>query len=244
MKDITVFLITCGNNPNYHYCLEALKKQTIEFKLDIIKDISPMSKAFQEMLNRCTTKYYIEVDEDMILNSNAIEILYNAIINIDEKRPMVCYQLLDVHISFPIYGVKIYRYEDFKKYPYNLNHPSCEKDQLDRMTKDGYIFDERDAKEGHGLVPIVVGKHSPYWTPELIFNRYYNLWQKYKIYGYTWISRLPNKLLKIYLKDPNEINLYAFLGLIAGALSKEDSETEKNYILKNDYFLKLKDIFK
>ena len=37
-----------------------------------------MSKALQEMINRCKTKYYVEVDEDMILQPNAIELLYNV----------------------------------------------------------------------------------------------------------------------------------------------------------------------
>ena len=86
---------------------------------------------------------------------------------------MVCYQLLDVRLNFKIYGVKIYKYEAFKNYPYNLNHPSCEVEQLNRMKKDGYIFN--DDFKGIGLVPQVIGKHSPKWTERTIFERYYNL---------------------------------------------------------------------
>jgi glycosyltransferase involved in cell wall biosynthesis len=73
---LTVFVIRCGYNPNYDDCISALMSQTVNFELIEIKDKTPMSKAFQTMIDKCQTKYYIQVDEDMILNEDAIEKIY------------------------------------------------------------------------------------------------------------------------------------------------------------------------
>ena len=65
---------------------------------------------------------------------------------------MLCFLLRDVHLDKPIYGVKIYKHEIFKAYPYNLVHNSCEVEQLERMQRDGYR---------HDFVAEVVGDHAP-----------------------------------------------------------------------------------
>ena len=159
-KQVTVFIISCGKNPNFEDCYNAIINQSAKLTIDIIRDYSPMSAAFQEMLNRCKTSYYVEVDEDMILDKNTIEIMYNEIKLSDEKTAMIAYKLFDVHLSFEIYGVKIYKNEVFQKYSYNLECLSCEVEQMDRMQKDGYKIETIDK---------VAGKHSPKWTEADIF---------------------------------------------------------------------------
>lgn len=210
--EVTVFVISSGNNPNFEKCLEALSKQTIKFKLEIIKDVHPMSKAFQEMLNRCTTKYYIEVDEDMILEKNALEIMYNSIVKTDEKTSMIAFKLHDVHLDFDIYGIKIYKYDLFKKYPYDLTSMSCEVEQLERMKKDNleYLLEKE-----------VIGLHSPLWTEELIYERYFNLMEKFKEFKYVWLETLPLKLFEKFKKEPTNINLYSLLGAYTSIINKE-----------------------
>jgi len=218
--ELTVFLITTSGEPNFNDALSALESQTVKFKLEIIKDYSPLSKAFQEMLNRCTTPYYIECDSDMVLYSDTVEKMYNAIKQADEKRPFVCYRLKDVHLDFPLFGIKIYRTADFKKYPYNLEHPSCEVEQLDRMKLDGYIFDS--------LKDDIVGLHSPHWTESGIFERYYNLMEKFKLYHYVWLEKLPAKLFDIFQKNPTELNFYAIAGALKSIYSTDVMNEEKD----------------
>jgi MoaA/NifB/PqqE/SkfB family radical SAM enzyme len=202
-KELTVFVVSSGNNPNYNNCLEALKQQTVLFKVDIIKDFHPMSVAFQEMLNRCTTKFYIELDEDMILLPNSILCMYNGIKQSDEKVSMVGYRLHDTHYDFIIYGVKIYKFEIFKNYPYDLKSMSCEMEQLERMKLDGYTYD---------LKEDILGEHSPLWTEELIYDRYFNLMEKFKEFKYVWMETIPQKLFEKFQKEPTKLNLYALLG--------------------------------
>jgi len=223
-RQITAFVISSGVNPNLQLCLDALKAQTIKVTIDIIKDYSPMSVAFQQMLTRCETPYYVEVDEDMVLNPDAIEKMYDAITNTDPKCSMVAFRLLDVHIDFVIYGIKIYKFDIFKNYPYDLSHMSCEVEQLDRMKADGYTYILRED---------VVGRHSPLWNNELIFERYLNLMEKFKEFGYVWLENLPKKLFEIFKREPTEINLFALLGAYTSVVSGKRLQLgEKNFTAK------------
>ena len=231
-SDLTVFVITTSNEVNYPDCIKALKNQTVKFKLEIIKDYFPLSKAFQEMLYRCSTKYYIEVDSDMILDNNGVELLYDKIIDTSDKQPMACFKLLDIHLDFPIYGVKIYKFDIFKKYPYNLNHPSCEIEQLERLAKDGYNTVDI-------CIPTLIGKHSPKWTNESIFERYYNLMEKFKLYRYVWLERLPSMLSTIYQNVPTSLNFYAVAGMLSSIYSDKKMAEEKNICTKRVDFAKL-----
>lgn len=232
-KELTVFIITVSDDVNYNECIKALQNQTVKFKLEIIKDYAPLSKAFQEMLNRCTTKYYIEVDSDMILNPDAVEKLYHKIIREANKCPIWCYKLLDVHLNFQIYGVKIYNFEVFKNYPYNLQHPSCEVEQLARMKKDGYNIENICINE-------VIGKHSPNWTDETIFERYYNLMEKFKLFRYVWLEKLPKMLMDIYQKNPTSLNFYAIAGMLSSIYSDKVMEEEKNVNIKRKDLMRIK----
>ena len=59
-KNLTIFVLTCSNNPNYEACLEALSNQTMTAKIEIIKNVYPISNAFQEMFDRCKTRYAVQ----------------------------------------------------------------------------------------------------------------------------------------------------------------------------------------
>ena len=215
-REVTVFLISAGYNPNYDDVKCALGKQDSQFILEEIKDQFPMSFAFQQMLDRCKTKYQIQCDSDMLLDNNAVTLLYNGIIarqRCNPKTSMYAAFIYDPHLEMNICGIKIYDVEMFRKYPFNLESNSCEVEQLARMTKDGY--------ECHIDDKIVVGKHSPKWTNELVYERYFTLVEKMKEFMYSWTEKLPSKLLEKFKRDPNDINLYAMLGAMESA-SKHD----------------------
>jgi hypothetical protein len=236
LKDVTVFVVSCGNNPNYADCMEALDNQTVEFKIDIIKNYNPIPRALQEYLNRCETTYYIGIDEDMILDKNAIEILYESIISSPKEIAMICYHLLDVHINVPILGIKIFKHEITKNYPYNLKCIACDVEQLDRLKKEGYDYT---------IFPEVIGKHSPKWTNELIFERYLNLIQKSKKYGWDWwLKNALKKLIEIYKNEPTEINFCALAGAIVALTNDNLLVGEKDYTQHRTEFIKIIHAFK
>ena len=231
-EELTVFVISCGENPNYNDCLSALENQSVKFKIKEVKDISPMSAAFQKMIDDCDTDYYIQVDEDMILFENTIETIYNTLVNSDEKIITVAFRLKDTHLDFDLYGIKGYKHDIMKSYPYNLDIISCEVEQIKRLQSDGY----------QTLMNLeIVGLHSPKWNEDLIYERYFDLMEKWKAFGYDWLSELPSKLLEIFKDDPSDINFFALAGAIVSISDQNQiRKQEKNFNLKNEHFLRIK----
>lgn len=233
---LTVFLICTPNNPNYTDCIEALSKQNCLFKFKIIKNVAPLSRAFQEMINQCDTKYFIEVDEDMILIPEAIQFLYDSIEKADNKVAIYYCSLHDTHLDMRICGIRIYNNDIVKNYPFNLTHPSCEVEQSNRLTNDGYLVVGSEEK--------VLGEHSPKWTNKLIFNRYKNTAQKQKLsntqLGYY---NLKEKLSSKLAQDKSNINLFALLGYLSGRYAENTFEEEKNFERKDENFELLTKVF-
>lgn len=225
--DLTVFIITCGENPNYPYCVEALQNQNCTFNLSAIRNVSPMAKAFQMMIDECKTPYYIQVDEDMVLKDNAIRTMYKDIKVASKKTAMIVYKLYDQHLNANIQGIKIYKHEIFKQYPYSTDILSCEMEQLKKLKNGGYIYQE---------INTVLGEHSPHWNEELIFDRYFIFMQKHDF------KKLPSEVFETYRNNPTKLNWYAVLGAISGSIVK-DMKRDKAYNEKNPSFLKLKNYF-
>jgi hypothetical protein len=193
-----------------------------------------MSKAFQKMIDDCETEYYIQVDEDMILHEDTIEKIYDRLLKTEENISIVAYMLNDVHLDFDIYGIKGYKHTILKRYPYNLDIISCEVEQVKRMKNDGYET---------MMVGEVVGKHSPKWTTSLIYERYFDLMEKWKNFKYDWLGELPSKLFQIFQNDPSEINLYALMGAMTSMSSKEMiRKREKNFLIKDENFERIENI--
>ena len=220
IDDLTIFIIRSGTGPCFEHCHTAILKQTVKFNIIVIKDIAPMSKAFQQMLDLCKTKYYVEVDEDMVLDNNAIELMYNRIQQLGKNTAIAAFKLLDVHSDAIIYGVKIYNHTITSRYPYNLSSMSCEVEQNDRITKDGYRIE---------LCDEVVGKHAPYWSNTGIFERYHNLMDKFKQFKYPWIEDLPKKLVDKFKAEPTDQNLYALLGIYTSLITDKVQQGEKDF---------------
>lgn len=227
-NELTVFIIRSGKNPNYEDCLESIKNQTCTFVLNEIVDVSPMSAAFQQMIERCDTPYYVQVDEDMILDEYAIERMYYSIKCTKRTVCMVSHMLKDVHLEKDIFGIKIYRHDVMVNYPYDLNIISCEKDQMTRLENEGYEIQ---------VIEKTIGKHSPKWTTELIYERYFDLMEKWKVYKYDWMQSLPTKLFEIVKKNPTDENIYALLGAIMSVSNTEPlRKREKNFLIKEDAY--------
>ena len=220
IPDLTVYLITTGQDINYSACVEALQKQTVDFKLDIIRGYSPLPVAFQQMQDRCLTTYFIEIDEDMILHSNGIEILYNTI-KTQPSYAMVCYELQDVNYQIAIRGVKIYNTEIFKKFPYSVHHPSCEVEQLERVQKAGYKWLDKEE---------IIGFHAPKWTTKSIFLRYYNLVKKQQLLqGHCGFGSIRQTLAQHLSENFNNQDFFGLLGATTAYYNNDKFTQEKNY---------------
>lgn len=229
-EEITIAVLTSSNNPNYEDCLKALKNQTMTGKLEIIKNAYPISKAFQEMFDHCSTKYVIQIDEDFVLYPNAIQSLYNTIKNAPNNIAMVCYELHDVHLGFDMYGIKIFDCDIYKKFPLPQGTYSGSLNQIDQIKQAGWTY---IAKK------IILGLHSPKWTNELIYARYYDLMDKYRARKYQWMGELPLKIYSMFQKDPSDLNFYALMGCLNNLMYNNKNPKEKDFSTKNKEYMKL-----
>lgn len=231
LSDLTVFIISAGNNPNYEDCKNSILNQTTSFELVEIKNVAPMSLAYQTMLDSCKTKYYVQVDEDMILTENAISTMYKAMKLSSPNTAMVAYFLHDVHFDYDILGVKIANHKILKQYPrWTKEKQLLDADQNALLKNDGYLINIENE---------VLGQHSPKWTNELIFNRYWDLSKRFKKYKYTWLDNLPEKLFTIFKNDPSDLNFCAWMGALMSMTELSDTNLYKNFKIKNKQFSKL-----
>ena len=209
---LTVFLLTSHNDINLPDVLAALKKQSVTFKFEVIENVTPLAAALQEMVTRCTTPYYIQLDEDMVLNSEAINIMYNSIRNNVEFFCRV-FPLTEKAINQSVYGIKIFNHDVMARYSYNLNSTSASVELFQQMEKDGLKFKNETT---------VVGLHSPLWTPETIYNRYYILSKKIKTdIGGGGYGDLHKKFREKLAVDFNPLDFWAMMGVVAARYSTQ-----------------------
>lgn len=208
----TIFVTTVGDEVNFRDCLEHLGGQTARRRLEIIDHVAPMSAAFQQMLDRCTTPLYVQVDEDMMLVPDAVATLERLIGEQPDEVAMVCAPLWDCDTERAIYGVKIYRHAIVRQFPYR-DVTGCEVEQIARMAAAGFT--------AHCL-PLgdrssCFGEHGKHYTPRTIFRRWQRVFQTHRRLGtMQWIEPWPQKLLDRYLESRDIVHLYALLGAVAG----------------------------
>lgn len=80
------------------YSLDAINKLDLDIPVlvNVIMNVCPTNKAYNEMRLRCKTKYFIQNDKDMELYPNAISIMCNVLKNISSKKVfMNAFKLID-----------------------------------------------------------------------------------------------------------------------------------------------------
>jgi hypothetical protein len=210
--DTTIFVTTIGDEANFADCMEHLKAQTVQRPVEILDRIAPMSAALQQMHERCNTPFYVQVDEDMILFADAIARLEELMQMASPQVAMVCAPLWDCDTEQPIYGLKIYRHEIVRRFPYE-NTLSCESHQLVRVKAAGFTVELLPLTDRSGCF----GEHGKHYTPETIFRRWQRIFRKHEQIGNrAWIEPWAEKLLDRYIRTRDRAHLYAFLGAVAG----------------------------
>ena len=227
---VTVFVTTVGY-PTFGACLEHLRAQDSRFTLRIIEHVAPMSAAFQRMLDECTTPYYVQVDEDMLLYPHAVRTLYERLAATESRMVQYVAALYDVHLERVIYGLKIFRHTVVRRYPFR-DVSGCEWDQIRRFRADGYI-DVRVPLEGatrHS--EHTLGLHGTYWTPEAVYLRFFVLELTRRMGNRThdWLRDTATTFLQRFLKSGSEVDFHALMGILAGSLADITTiASEKDY---------------
>jgi glycosyltransferase involved in cell wall biosynthesis len=223
LEDVTVFVTTIGDEENFSDCLAHLQAQTVRCRIEVIDHVAPMSAAFAEMHARCTTPYYVQVDEDMMLYPDALARLHALIEQSDASVPLVVAALWDCDVERPVEGVKIYRHEIVKRFPYQ-DRLSCEATQMQQMSAAGHQAVRLSTEVGDALC---LGEHGKHYSPQTSFVRWQRLFHKHNELGnQPWLDGWPARLLERYMKTRDRVHLCAALGAIAGIAGRAEGDKE------------------
>lgn len=213
--ELTAFLVTTSRTTSDEV-RDALGRQDCRFRFQEIRDVAPMDRAFQAMLDRAETPYFVQVDDDMVLHPDALRSLYDRLSAEPENVYLYAMPLVDRDLDRPIVGVKVYRTALARKIPYQSS-ASCEVDQLGRAAKVGlqfrspfYCEDDKDRANalGEHVVPV---------DPRERFERYRRLVAKAHKFGYMWPIDLQATFAARLGLQPDDPQLWSFLGAAVGA---------------------------
>jgi len=221
---VTAFVTTVGA-PTFDTCIRRLADQDSLFELEVIDHVAPMSAAFQRMLDHCRTPFFVQVDEDMLLYPAAIRTLHQQITTAEPDVAMYCADLYDVHLRRCIQGVKIFRHDVVRDYPFE-GIDSFEVGQLRRMAEAGWRY-VASATSGSSPQPgRTLGLHGVEWTNTSIYERYLTLMRRRftRPRNMAWLDEYPMIFLRRFLDEPSEENFFAVQGAIAGALAAREGE--------------------
>jgi hypothetical protein len=228
-NEVTVFVSTVGSH-NLASCLAALGRQDCKFRLEMVENVAPMSAAFQQMLDRCETPYYIQVDEDMLLHPNAVRTLWKRIRSSTPNTAAWVGTLFDAHLGRLLRGVKIFKHKIARRYPFR-DVRGCDLDQLTRAEADGFAYVRAPLDES---IPDgrPLGLHHLVWTRREAYERYFLLECKKRRYPGRY-KQLRADMISIserFRDEGAEEDFFAVMGSMAGRLANDDDrDGEKDF---------------
>ena len=217
--DITAVICTVGEN-TLPDCLRSIENQILQpGKIEIIRDIAPMSQAFNEMLARVSTRYFVHVDADMILAPDCVEEMYKAIRQRDTVFMSSAYLKDDLVGKIP--SIKMFdrniiantRYRDII---------GCDRD-----------FEARVMAQGFSTVTLnrTLGRHLSGASKKAAFQKYKRTMEKCRLLNDAHEPFI-QAIIDSYYKERPAVTTYALAGLFAGLYS-EDKKSAKEKSFKD-----------
>ncbi|OQW35778.1 MAG: hypothetical protein A4E19_16140 [Nitrospira sp. SG-bin1] len=204
----TVFVLTV-DDPVFPACKAALDaQQGTTFKVEMIRNVSPFSAAAQRMIADCRTEYFIQVDEDMILQPDAVASMEGVMTAAPDNVGMICFHLFDDDRGLPIQGVKIYRTSLMKTLVFH-DVKASEMDLLEQMGRRGIHWI---------LHPDVKGRHGTSYTVDSIYRRYKTMYEK-DIRQWNVLTSDIRRKADAYRQTGDPLQLFALLGAVHGIIN-------------------------
>ena len=118
---IDVFIITNGRS-TFEYCKKSIDNQRdVKFKTVIIKDMG-WQEAHEELLGRCSSRFALRVDDDMLLHPLALKFMYECVKNQDNKVALRGWRLWEPWSNKVCKGIKVYNSKIAKKIGFHLDY--------------------------------------------------------------------------------------------------------------------------
>lgn len=173
LHDVTVFVLD-SSEPSIANCRRHLFMQDALFFMSLIFNVRPIGAAFSEMPKRCQTKYYVQVDADMILKPYAIRHLHDVIESSAGNTAFACGWLWGDAEKMPIQGVKIFRLDAMKAVPYGDDY-TFDFAYNQRLIDAGYHIEIEDKPAGE---VGCLGLHHSLQTPLHAYRRWWTMAMK------------------------------------------------------------------
>ena len=216
--EITIFLITIQSH-QLEFTLESINKLNPNYPVlvNVIMNVAPTNRAYNQMRERCKTPYFIQLDEDMELQEDAIQICMNQIEKSSRARKtfLHTFKLIDTDLGVgnpPIIDcLKLYNNQIMQKYP-TYNNGETAVSSVDYfwhipILNDGYLMNTSS---------IIIGNHGNHRSNYDLFLRY---------------CKITKSLL-----DPNiKTNSGHICKLLAPLHSDEHSISELFWIILDDF---------
>lgn len=190
-------------------CLASLERQTLRpAKIEKVENVTPLSKAFAERLRKARTKYYIQVDADMVLHRHCVETLYNMM-----QRNPKCFLakgLLRDDIIGKIGFIKLWNREAIGDTKVR-DVIGCDRDFEKRLKEKGFV-EER--------IERILGHHINTFDRKSTFFKYKRKAEKAQAFGdpYQWMV---GSIAKNLDREWSLMSYYALAGYFAGLYNPE-----------------------
>jgi hypothetical protein len=171
---ITIFLITIQSH-QLKFTLESINKLNPNYPVlvNVIMNVAPTNRAYNQMRERCKTPYFIQLDEDMELQEDAIQICMNQIEKSSRahKTFLHTFKLIDTDLGVgnpPIIDcLKLYNNQIMQNYP-TYNNGETAVSSVDYfwhtpILNDGYLMN---------TTSIIIGNHGNHRSNYDLFLRY------------------------------------------------------------------------
>lgn len=210
--ELTVFVTTVGA-PTLPDCIAHLDNQDVRVQFGLIDHVAPLPAALQLMVDRCETPYYIQVDEDMLLDDDAVRRLYELMKAEWPTVSVLVGQLYDPHLGRAIEGIKLHRLDFNREIPWT-RYPSVFA-RNEALFAAGYRVARRPNR-GSGA-KMTFGVHEIGRDPRRVFERYFDL-ERIRMArpeALEWFAEYPGKFLQRYMRSPDEVDFFALMGVLA-----------------------------
>lgn len=181
MRDITFVLMTCGELSEQR-CLQAIEPFRDQIEFFEVRNVFPQIKALNQMIAGVQTDYFIPLDADMVLYSDAWDRISNAWRK-HWRNPdwhSLLFSLWDTLTEKKILALKLMRTAVMKEHIF-AESATPDVEHYQRLTSLGYTCIHDYIKQRPIGDHVVAGKHFCYF-------KYRDVYQTYRSHNFEWDS--------------------------------------------------------